>query len=166
MFGGEGGAASGAPMNLKITIPKWCGKWVVTMDEFKDGVVGAKSKNIANLRGKIPDWIRLPAAVTVPFGSFEAVGGEGGEGGVGWVWLEGLQDVVLGEWGAGKVQQRTHTAHTCGCCWAAKVVCPVIRSWVGEACPVSQRVSSHLGCSVACLLSEHPRQEDRHCNTG
>ena len=43
------------------------------MAEFKEGVVGAKSRNIANLRGKLPDWVRLPPAVTVPFGSFEAV---------------------------------------------------------------------------------------------
>jgi hypothetical protein len=98
LFAGDG-AASGAPVNLKITIPKWCGKWVVTMDEFKDGVVGAKSKNIANLRGKIPEWIRLPAAVTVPFGSFEAVGGGGlgmrGEG------REGLEEGGEGGWGVG-----------------------------------------------------------------
>lgn len=63
--------ATGAPRNLRITIPKWCGRWAVGMDEFKDGVVGAKSRNIANLRGKLPDWVKLPAAVTVPFGSFE-----------------------------------------------------------------------------------------------
>jgi hypothetical protein len=43
------------------------------MSGFADGVVGAKSKNLANLRGKIPDWIRLPPAVTVPFSSFEQV---------------------------------------------------------------------------------------------
>jgi alpha-glucan,water dikinase len=45
------------------------------MSDFKDGVVGAKSKNLANLRGKLPDWIKLPPAVTVPFSSFEKVGG-------------------------------------------------------------------------------------------
>jgi alpha-glucan,water dikinase len=70
----KGGPAPGAPRNLKITIPKWCGKWAVGMDEFKDGVVGAKSRNLANLRGKLPDWVQLPPAVTVPFGSFEKVG--------------------------------------------------------------------------------------------
>jgi hypothetical protein len=62
-----------AVLNLSISIPNWCGKWVVTMNEFSEGVVGAKSKNLANLRGKIPDWIRLPPAVTVPFSSFEQV---------------------------------------------------------------------------------------------
>lgn len=32
---------------VKVTVPKWCGRWVVGMDEFADGVVGAKSKNLA-----------------------------------------------------------------------------------------------------------------------
>jgi hypothetical protein len=36
-----------ARKKLSISIPKWCGKWVVSMDEYKDGVVGAKSKNLA-----------------------------------------------------------------------------------------------------------------------
>lgn len=42
-----------ARKKLSISIPKWCGKWVVSMDEYKDGVVGAKSKNLAgeHLRG-------------------------------------------------------------------------------------------------------------------
>lgn len=33
--------------NIKISIPKWCGKWVVSMDEYAPGIVGAKSKNLA-----------------------------------------------------------------------------------------------------------------------
>ena len=28
-------------------------------------VVGAKSKNLAGLRGKLPDWIGLPSSITV-----------------------------------------------------------------------------------------------------
>ena len=46
---GSGGGAK-ARKKLKISIPKWCGKWVVSMDEYKDGVVGAKSKNLAGAR--------------------------------------------------------------------------------------------------------------------
>ena len=64
--------------------PKWCGKWAVSSDEFADGVVGAKSKNLAALRGKkaggssgggedFPSWIKLPPSATLPFGTFEAV---------------------------------------------------------------------------------------------
>lgn len=46
-------AATSAPKEKKkkkqmtVKVPKWCGKWVVGMDNFKEGVVGAKSKNIA-----------------------------------------------------------------------------------------------------------------------
>lgn len=69
--GTHGGPAPGAPRDLRITIPRWCGSWAVGMDEFKEGVVGAKSRNLANLRGRLPDWVKLPPAVTVPFGSFE-----------------------------------------------------------------------------------------------
>lgn len=36
-------------------------------------LVGAKSRNIANLMGKLPSWIRLPTSVAVPFGVFEKV---------------------------------------------------------------------------------------------
>ena len=32
---------------MQVAVPKWCGKWAVGMDAFQDGVVGAKSKNIA-----------------------------------------------------------------------------------------------------------------------
>ena len=51
--------------------PAWCGQWVVEMDGFESGTVGAKSKNLAGLRGLLPKWIGLPPSVTVPFGSFE-----------------------------------------------------------------------------------------------
>ncbi|KAK9809702.1 hypothetical protein WJX73_007079 [Symbiochloris irregularis] len=56
---------------LKVKVPQWCGKWAVGMNDYKDGIVGAKSKNIAGLRGKLPDSIGLPPSVTVPFGAFE-----------------------------------------------------------------------------------------------
>lgn len=48
--GGAGGGGATEPRKkLSIKIPKWCGKWVVSMDEYKDGVVGAKSKNLAGV---------------------------------------------------------------------------------------------------------------------
>jgi hypothetical protein len=50
---GAGGEEQKPKRRVKVTVPKWCGKWVVSMDEFEDGVVGAKSKNLAGdpLRG-------------------------------------------------------------------------------------------------------------------
>lgn len=41
------------------------------MDKYKDNVVGAKSKNLAAIRAKVPDSIALPASVSITFGSFE-----------------------------------------------------------------------------------------------
>lgn len=58
---------------IKMDVPKWSGKYSVPMKDFKKGIVGAKSRNIAILREIIPEWIKLPSSVTVPFGSFEAV---------------------------------------------------------------------------------------------
>lgn len=57
----------------KLSIPKWCREWAVSMDEYTNAVVGAKSRNIAGLRRRLPDWVQLPASVTIPFGCFEAV---------------------------------------------------------------------------------------------
>ncbi|RMZ55539.1 hypothetical protein APUTEX25_000122 [Auxenochlorella protothecoides] len=65
------GVAAGTKKLTRPTTPKWCGKWVLGMDEFKQGVVGAKSNNLAGLRGRLPESIQLPASVTIPFGSFE-----------------------------------------------------------------------------------------------
>jgi len=56
---------------MKIKVPVWSGKWAVGMDSFKDNIVGAKSKNLAAMRGKIPDSIGVPASVTLPFGCYE-----------------------------------------------------------------------------------------------
>ena len=53
--------------------PTWCGSYAVGMDAFAPGVVGAKSKNLANLRGKLPEWIQLPPSMAVPFSTFDEV---------------------------------------------------------------------------------------------
>ena len=42
-----GGEAKQPKKAMKVAVPKWCGKWALGMDAYKDGVVGAKSKNIA-----------------------------------------------------------------------------------------------------------------------
>lgn len=73
--GNEGSSAnhSSSRPPLRVSKPTWCKSWSIGMDMFSDGVVGAKSKNLANLRGKLPEWIRLPPSVAIPFGTFEAV---------------------------------------------------------------------------------------------
>ena len=52
--------------------PPFCGEWAVPSSRFADGVVGAKSRNLAALRGRLPEWLRTPPSVTIPFGAFEA----------------------------------------------------------------------------------------------
>jgi alpha-glucan,water dikinase len=47
--------------------------WVIGQDEFKPGVVGAKSLNLNGLRGRLPDWIHFPKSIAVPFGILERV---------------------------------------------------------------------------------------------
>jgi alpha-glucan,water dikinase len=37
------------------------------------GVVGAKAYNLAKLRSTLPEWVRVPSSVALPFGVFEAV---------------------------------------------------------------------------------------------
>jgi alpha-glucan, water dikinase len=52
--------------------PKWT-QYIVTEDFFDEKVVGAKSCSQARLRGKLPDWVRQPASIALPFGTFEHV---------------------------------------------------------------------------------------------
>ncbi len=48
-------------------------RWAITSADFNELVVGAKSNNLNALRGKLPDWVRFPASIALPFGVFEAV---------------------------------------------------------------------------------------------
>lgn len=47
LSGGGGAGERAVRRKLSIKIPAWCGRWAVGMDEYADGVVGAKSKNLA-----------------------------------------------------------------------------------------------------------------------
>ena len=48
---GSNGSGEKAPKKaMKVKVPTWCGQWVVGMNDYADGVVGAKSKNIAGVR--------------------------------------------------------------------------------------------------------------------
>jgi len=40
---------------------------------FTPEVVGGKSRNLTGLRGRLPDWINLPASVALPYGTFDQV---------------------------------------------------------------------------------------------
>ena len=59
-------------------VPAWSGAWAVGPAAFAPGVVGAKSRNLADLRGRLPAWVRLPPSVAVPYGVAEEVLGMAG----------------------------------------------------------------------------------------
>jgi alpha-glucan,water dikinase len=48
-------------------------KFAVTLDEFDAETVGGKACHLAQLRGKLSDWISLPNSVAIPFGVPEKV---------------------------------------------------------------------------------------------
>lgn len=48
-------------------------KHALGLDEFNEKVVGGKASHLAQLRGKLPESIHLPASVAIPFGVFEKV---------------------------------------------------------------------------------------------
>lgn len=52
---------------------KFLGKYAISAEEFSEEMVGAKSRNIAYLKGKIPSWVGVPTSVAIPFGTFEKV---------------------------------------------------------------------------------------------
>lgn len=47
------------------------GDWSLGESDFAPEKVGRKSLNLSKLRGKLPDWLHVPACVTLPFGIFE-----------------------------------------------------------------------------------------------
>lgn len=64
--------------HIKIKAINFAGEYAVAMDDFNEHLVGAKARNTKALRdalknGGIPDWIKLPVSVAIPFGTFEHV---------------------------------------------------------------------------------------------
>jgi alpha-glucan,water dikinase len=47
--------------------------YAITGEDFKEGWVGGKSLHLKQLRGRLPDWIRLPVSIALPFGTFEKI---------------------------------------------------------------------------------------------
>ncbi|XP_071716394.1 alpha-glucan water dikinase, chloroplastic-like isoform X2 [Rutidosis leptorrhynchoides] len=63
----------GPSPNIKLVKKEFAGKFAISSDEFTSEMVGAKSRNIAYLKGKVPSWVGIPTSVALPFGSFEKV---------------------------------------------------------------------------------------------
>jgi alpha-glucan,water dikinase len=62
--GGDQGGHSSAhrPANLTISIPRWCGKWVVDMDAYGPSTVGAGRQRLPRAGGAAPAPQAHPAA--------------------------------------------------------------------------------------------------------
>ncbi|MBN2710990.1 MAG: hypothetical protein JXR97_00950, partial [Planctomycetes bacterium] len=61
-----------APTSLRLHRRSFT-KWAVNAEEFNREILGGKSNNLAQLHGRLPDWIRFPASMAIPFGASEAV---------------------------------------------------------------------------------------------
>ncbi|KAG8366087.1 hypothetical protein BUALT_Bualt17G0039400 [Buddleja alternifolia] len=59
--------------SLTLVKKQFAGKYAISSEEFTSEMVGAKSRNIANLKGKVPSWVNIPTSVALPFGVFETV---------------------------------------------------------------------------------------------
>ncbi|WVZ52550.1 hypothetical protein U9M48_003598 [Paspalum notatum var. saurae] len=59
--------------SISLAKKQFLGKYAISADEFSDEMVGAKSRNIAYLKGKVPPFVGVPTSVALPFGTFETV---------------------------------------------------------------------------------------------
>ncbi|KAL6640194.1 hypothetical protein ACP70R_022043 [Stipagrostis hirtigluma subsp. patula] len=59
--------------SISLVKKQFPGKYAISADEFSDEMVGAKSRNIAYLKGKVPQSVGVPTSVALPFGTFETV---------------------------------------------------------------------------------------------
>ncbi|CAL0313184.1 unnamed protein product [Lupinus luteus] len=64
---------NGAGLPISLVKKQFIGRYAVSSDEFTGETVGAKSRNISYLKGKVPSWIGIPTSVALPFGVFEHV---------------------------------------------------------------------------------------------
>lgn len=61
------------PPGISLKKKTFGGRYAVGADVFNSDLVGAKSRNIAHLKNKLPSWIKVPTSVAIPFGVFENV---------------------------------------------------------------------------------------------
>lgn len=61
------------PPSVSLVRKRFGGRYAISSEEFTSDMVGAKSRNIAYLKGKVPTWIGIPTSVALPFGVFEKV---------------------------------------------------------------------------------------------
>lgn len=59
--------------SLHLAKKNFSGRYAISSSEFTSEMVGAKSRNLSYLKGKVPSWIGIPTSVALPFGVFEEV---------------------------------------------------------------------------------------------
>lgn len=69
---GDAGALSRVARTVTLR-PQGFTDWAVTFRDFREDNVGAKSRNLNTLRGRLSPWIHFPVSIALPFGVFEAV---------------------------------------------------------------------------------------------
>ncbi|XP_074274451.1 alpha-glucan water dikinase, chloroplastic isoform X2 [Silene latifolia] len=69
----SGDTSDEPPPSLSLVKKKFSGNYAITSEEFTNDMVGAKSRNISYLKGRVPDWVGVPTSVALPFGVFEEV---------------------------------------------------------------------------------------------
>ncbi|KAJ7943678.1 Alpha-glucan water dikinase, chloroplastic [Quillaja saponaria] len=63
----------GSVPSISLIRKQFSGRYAISSEEFNSEMVGAKSRNISYLKGKVPSWIGIPTSVAIPFGVFENV---------------------------------------------------------------------------------------------
>ncbi|CAK8561980.1 unnamed protein product [Lathyrus sativus] len=63
----------GSVPSLSLVRKQFSGRYAISSEEFTGEMVGAKSRNISYLKGKVPSWVGIPTSVAIPFGVFEHV---------------------------------------------------------------------------------------------
>ncbi|KAI7734917.1 hypothetical protein M8C21_025746 [Ambrosia artemisiifolia] len=63
----------GPSSTVQLVKKQFNGRYAVSSEDFTSEMVGAKSRNIAYLRGKVPSFVGIPTSVALPFGVFEKV---------------------------------------------------------------------------------------------
>uniref|UniRef100_A0A1J3IBP2 alpha-glucan, water dikinase n=1 Tax=Noccaea caerulescens TaxID=107243 RepID=A0A1J3IBP2_NOCCA len=59
--------------SISLAKKEFAGRYAISSEEFTTDLVGAKSRNIGYLKGKVPSWVGIPTSVALPFGVFEKV---------------------------------------------------------------------------------------------
>ncbi|KAK2977472.1 hypothetical protein RJ640_016100 [Escallonia rubra] len=63
----------GPSPTIALVKKQFGGRYAISSADFTSELVGAKSRNIAYLKGKVPAWVGIPTSVALPFGVFEKV---------------------------------------------------------------------------------------------